>query len=146
MLKRVYHVLAPVHSWRLTPRSDFAQFLNTSSVQLASTDITSYTDSDRFRVELRSSIDTQVGHPYQYKNFEFGGWRAPIVLFGCPIASEPLQEDSPAAYAVHTFHVLADHARTLGTPPRNDESEGSLRKVKNVGCREGFGNMVLGCS
>ena len=90
--------------------------------------ITSYSDSDRFRVELRSGISSQIGLPHQYKNFEFSG--APTILFGCPIASEPLQDDSPAACAVHTFHRLAELTHSLGTPPRNDESEALLRKVR----------------
>jgi len=93
-------------------------------------DITPYEDSESFRVELRNGIGTQTGPPYQYKNFEFIGWRAPIILFGCPIASEPLRDDCPAAYAVHAFHLLAAHTLSLGTPPRNGESEAILRKVR----------------
>jgi hypothetical protein len=124
---------APVYIWRLTALSDFAAFLTKSFGRLTSMDVTSYGDSDRFRIELRSGISNQIGLPHQYKNFELSGWRAPIVLFGCPIASEPLQDDSPAACAVHTFHVLAEYTHTFGTPPRNDESEAVLRKVKKIG-------------
>jgi hypothetical protein len=92
--------------------------------------ITSYRDSDRFRVALRRSISTQIGLPHQYRNFEFTGWRAPTILFGCPLASEPLRDDPPGACAVYAFLVLADHTRVLGTPLRNDEGEASLRKVR----------------
>ena len=94
--------------------------------------ITSFRDSDRFRVELRSSISDQIGLPHQYKNYEFSSREAPIILFGCPIASEPLQDDSPAAYAVHTFQRLAELTHSLGTPPRNEESEVLLRRVRNI--------------
>ena len=95
--------------------------------------ITSYSDSDRFRVELRSGIRDQIGLPHQYKNFGFSGWNSPIILFGCPIASEPLQDESPAACAVYAFQRLAELTHSLGTPPRNDESEVVLRKVRNIG-------------
>ncbi len=105
-----------------------------------------YSDSDRLRDELRSGIINQIGLPHQYKNHEFGGCNPPIILFGCPIASEPLQDDSPAACAVHAFQRLAEFTRSLGTPPRNDESEVVLRKVRNIGAHWNLGNMVAGCS
>lgn len=92
--------------------------------------IDSYDDADRFRVELRNSISTQIGLPHQYKNFEFSGWRAPSILFACPIASEPLRDDCLAARAVHAFRVLAEHTDSLGTPPRDDETEPLRRKVR----------------
>ena len=97
--------------------------------------ITSYGDSDRLRVALQNSISSQIGLPHHYKNFEFSGRDAPIILFGCPIASEPLQDDSPAACAVHAFHRLAELTGSLGTPSRNDESEGLLRKVRKIRTR-----------
>jgi hypothetical protein len=94
--------------------------------------ITSYSDSDRLRVDLLSSIRSQIGPPHQYKNFEFSLRAAPVILFGCPIASEPLQDTSPAACAVYAFHRLAELTGSLGTPPRNDESEALLRKVRMI--------------
>ena len=93
--------------------------------------ITSHSDSDSLRAELRSGISNQIGLPHQYKNYEFSSREAPIILFGCPIASEPLQDNSPAACAVHAFQRLAELTYSLGTPPRTDESEVLLRKVRN---------------
>jgi len=124
---------APIHSLKIDPLSDFAEFLGRSYTLLTSMNInTSLPDSNRFRVELRSSIGNQFGLPHQYKNFEFSGWKAPIILFSCPVASEPLQDDSPAACAVHAFYVLAEHTHSLSTPPRNGESEELLRKVRKL--------------
>ena len=97
--------------------------------------ITSYRDADRFRVDLWNTISTQIRLPHEYKNFEFSGRRAPIILFGCPIASEPLRDDCPAARAVHAFRVLAEHTDSLSTPPRDYESEVLLRKVRKNGGR-----------
>ena len=52
-----------------------------------------------------------------------------MILFSCPIASEPLRDECLAARAVHAFRVLAEHTDSLGTP-RDDENEALLRKVR----------------